>query len=226
MGKSCVTQLIEVLDTIGSNLDLGKQIDAIYLDMSKAFDKLAYSIAGIVGGPLLGVFFLGIMIPRANYKGAYAGAFVGVVLTITIAISGAIYPPNKMAGSISIKACNSSIYANTTADGIMSNTFVAHSEPFAKLGSLSYLWYGATAVATTFVVGAIVSLICETNSDRQTRPGPELLFNIPDFFRSLICCKKESWSLTSESSPIHRADNEKKAKDTRDSDEMQMKEMN
>ena len=35
----------------------------------------------------------------------------------------------------------------------------SRSEPFAKLGSLSYLWYSATAVATTFVVGAIFSLI-------------------------------------------------------------------
>ena len=41
-GKSCVTQLIEVLDTIGSQLDLGKQIDVIYLDMSKAFDKVSH----------------------------------------------------------------------------------------------------------------------------------------------------------------------------------------
>ncbi|CAB3994357.1 Hypothetical predicted protein [Paramuricea clavata] len=38
-GKSCMTQLIEVLDIIGSQLDLGKQIDVIYLDMSKAFDR-------------------------------------------------------------------------------------------------------------------------------------------------------------------------------------------
>ncbi|CAB4041571.1 Hypothetical predicted protein, partial [Paramuricea clavata] len=33
------TTIIEVLDTIGSQLDLGKQIDVIYLDMSKAFDR-------------------------------------------------------------------------------------------------------------------------------------------------------------------------------------------
>ena len=41
-GKSCVTQLIEVLDTIGSQLDLGKQTDVIYLDISKAFDKVSH----------------------------------------------------------------------------------------------------------------------------------------------------------------------------------------
>ena len=39
-GKSCVTQLIEVLDIIGSHLDSGGQVDTIYLDMSKAFDKV------------------------------------------------------------------------------------------------------------------------------------------------------------------------------------------
>ena len=44
----------------------------------------------------------------------------------------------------------------------------------------------------------------ETKSDRRSRPGPELLFDIPDFLRSLICCKsKDSWSLAKDSSPQH-----------------------
>ena len=37
-GRSCVTQLISVLHYIGGQLDAGKQINIIYLDMSKAFD--------------------------------------------------------------------------------------------------------------------------------------------------------------------------------------------
>ena len=43
-GKSCVTQLVEVIDYIGSLLDSGKQTDVIYLDMSKAFDKVQNSL--------------------------------------------------------------------------------------------------------------------------------------------------------------------------------------
>lgn len=37
-----MTQLVEVLDYIGSQLDNGGQVDVVYLDMSKAFDKASY----------------------------------------------------------------------------------------------------------------------------------------------------------------------------------------
>ena len=41
--KSCTTQLIQVIDSIGKLLDQGEQIDVVYLDMSKAFDKVNHS---------------------------------------------------------------------------------------------------------------------------------------------------------------------------------------
>ena len=39
-GKSCTSNLVEVLDHVGSLLDDGKQMDMIYMDKSKAFDKV------------------------------------------------------------------------------------------------------------------------------------------------------------------------------------------
>ena len=41
--KSCVSQLAEVFEQKGRKLDNGKQIDVIYLDMSKAFDKVSHA---------------------------------------------------------------------------------------------------------------------------------------------------------------------------------------
>ena len=41
--QSCVTQLVEVLDQIGTKLDRGGQVDIIYLDMSKAFDTVNHA---------------------------------------------------------------------------------------------------------------------------------------------------------------------------------------
>ena len=40
--RSCVTQLVEVYCLIGSQLDKGGQVDFIFLDFSKAFDKVSH----------------------------------------------------------------------------------------------------------------------------------------------------------------------------------------
>ena len=38
-GKSCITQLLEFLEDLTQALDNGKDVDVIYLDFCKAFDK-------------------------------------------------------------------------------------------------------------------------------------------------------------------------------------------
>ena len=43
-GRSCVTNLIDTLDYVGSCLDSGGHIDMIYIDMSKAFDKVNHGL--------------------------------------------------------------------------------------------------------------------------------------------------------------------------------------
>ena len=39
-GKSCTSNLLEVLDHVGSLRDDGEPVDMTYMDMSKAFDKV------------------------------------------------------------------------------------------------------------------------------------------------------------------------------------------
>ena len=58
-GRSCVTNLLETLDYIRAILDRAGQVDCVYLDMFKAFDKVRHdllmeklSVAGF-GGNLL-----------------------------------------------------------------------------------------------------------------------------------------------------------------------------
>ena len=41
-GKSCITQLLEFLEDITVSLDNGKDVDAIYFDYCKAFDKIPH----------------------------------------------------------------------------------------------------------------------------------------------------------------------------------------
>ena len=42
-GKSCTTQLLEVLEDWSEALEKGETIDVIYLDFSKAFDKVSHT---------------------------------------------------------------------------------------------------------------------------------------------------------------------------------------
>lgn len=41
-GKSCITQLLEFLEDVTESIDNGKDVDIIYLDFCKAFDKVAH----------------------------------------------------------------------------------------------------------------------------------------------------------------------------------------
>ena len=57
--RSCVTQLLSVLNTIGHNLDKNIQTDVIYLDFARAFDSVDHSVMlqklkryGVEGGTL------------------------------------------------------------------------------------------------------------------------------------------------------------------------------
>ena len=43
-GRSCVTNLLETLDHIGAILVRAGQVDCVYLDKSKAFDKVRHDV--------------------------------------------------------------------------------------------------------------------------------------------------------------------------------------
>ena len=44
-GRSCLSQLIEHLDNVISILEKGENVDVVYLDFSKAFDKVDFKVA-------------------------------------------------------------------------------------------------------------------------------------------------------------------------------------
>ena len=63
--QSCTSNLLEVLDHVGCLIDDGKQVDMMYMDMSKAFDKVNHGCLlqmlheFAFGGSLLQWFLMG-----------------------------------------------------------------------------------------------------------------------------------------------------------------------
>lgn len=158
--------------------------------------QLAYSIFGIVGGPYLGIFCLGVLVPWSNYKGAYFGSAVGVTVTLWLAIGGIIYPPNKNEAVVRVTQCKGFLNRTNTSKAIFQGTGIIRpmdlykppDTPLASWYSISYLWYAAMGVSFTFVAGIIFSLIFRLidGKSNEKEVHPDLLFDYTAFFRSLV----------------------------------------
>jgi SSS family transporter len=98
------------------------------------------TIMGVFGGPLLGIFFLGVFSRRANGAGALGGAGVGAVVGFLVAFSGPLLPRP-----------HSSPWTTFVAAGWRQNEE-------GKLLPISFLWTAFAAAGVTFLVGWLVSL--------------------------------------------------------------------
>ncbi|XP_012732516.2 sodium-coupled monocarboxylate transporter 1 isoform X1 [Fundulus heteroclitus] len=130
------------------------------------------SIFGIIGGPLLGLFTLGILCPLANSKGALSGLVSGLALSLWVGIGAQIYPPPPDMSRplpLSTDGCNFTMTThglNWTSGAlpVQNSTAVApvpdDGKPMlADLYSLSYLYFSPLGTIVAICVGLIVSIL-------------------------------------------------------------------
>uniref|UniRef100_UPI003AAE8977 sodium-coupled monocarboxylate transporter 1 n=1 Tax=Centroberyx gerrardi TaxID=166262 RepID=UPI003AAE8977 len=135
--------------------------------------QAAISIFGIIGGPLLGLFTLGILCPFANSKGALSGLLVGLVVSLWVGIGAQIFPPSPEMSrplALSTEGCNF-----TTTHSLNWSSTALPTEPSSittvppqnidgrplladNWYSLSYLYFSPIGTITAISVGLIVSL--------------------------------------------------------------------
>uniref|UniRef100_A0A8C5I625 Sodium-dependent multivitamin transporter n=1 Tax=Gouania willdenowi TaxID=441366 RepID=A0A8C5I625_GOUWI len=121
--------------------------------------QAAFSIFGMVGGPLLGLFCLGMFFPWANPTGAVVGLVAGLAMAFWVGIgsfvmrmsSGTLVPPVYML-----------INMEVTTTAIKPTVKKRVPTGVEALYSLSYMWYSAHNSATVVVVGLLVSLLSGT----------------------------------------------------------------
>ncbi|XP_073401124.1 sodium-coupled monocarboxylate transporter 1 isoform X2 [Dendrobates tinctorius] len=131
--------------------------------------QAALSIFGMVGGPLLGLFSLGILFPFVNALGAIVGLLVGFTVSLWVGIGSQIYPPlpiRSLPKHLSIEGCNfSTIDTNwtlTTALPPVTDLIGDVSERPALADnwySMSYLYFSTIGTIIAVIVGVIVSLL-------------------------------------------------------------------
>ncbi|XP_005600187.1 sodium-dependent multivitamin transporter [Equus przewalskii] len=167
--------------------------------------QAAISIFGMVGGPLLGLFCLGMFFPCANPPGAIVGLLAGLIMAFWIGIGsivtsmGSSMAPSHPNGSSISLPSNLTTVTMTT---LMPSTTLSKPAGLQHLYSLSYLWYSAHNSTTVIVVGLIVSLLTGGMRGRTLNPRtiypvlPKLLALLPMSFQKRLHCRSCSQDLS------------------------------
>ncbi|NXQ24920.1 SC5A8 protein, partial [Alaudala cheleensis] len=156
--------------------------------------QAALSIFGMVGGPLLGLFALGILCSFANGIGAFVGLVSGFIISLWVGIGSQIYPPLPERTKplyLSTAGCNISSGNLTSTEIPLTMVFSTPAAQRPALAdnwySLSYLYFSTLGTLVTVVVGIIISLL--TGGLKQTTDRKFLLTK-EDFLSNF------SWSET------------------------------
>lgn len=170
--------------------------------------QAALSIFGMVGGPLLGLFCLGMFFPCANPLGAIVGLLTGLTMAFWIGIGSIVSRMSSAVASPPINGSSAFLPSNltiATVTTLMPPTTTLPPKPtgLQRFYSLSYLWYSAHNSTTVIVVGLIVSLLTGGMRGRTLHPGtiypvlPKLLSLLPS-----SCQKRLRWRSRSQDVPV------------------------
>ncbi|KAM9673008.1 sodium-coupled monocarboxylate transporter 1 [Trichechus inunguis] len=172
--------------------------------------QAALSIFGMVGGPLLGLFTLGTLVPFANSVGAFVGLMAGFTVSLWVGIGAQLYPPlseRTLPLSLETYGCNST--SNVT------DLLVATEMPFSTSAfqvysvartplmdnwySLSYLYFSTLGTFVTVLVGIIISLL---TGGRKQNLDSRFLLTKEDFLSNFNIFKKKKHVLNYKSHPM------------------------
>uniref|UniRef100_A0A4W6DYG4 Solute carrier family 5 member 8 n=1 Tax=Lates calcarifer TaxID=8187 RepID=A0A4W6DYG4_LATCA len=178
--------------------------------------QAAVSIFGVIGGPLLGLFTLGILYfsilcDQNVFKGALSGLLSGLVVSLWVGIGAQIYPPPPemtLPLPLTTDGCNfttaNSINWTSTALPVQPNYITTapvhnlNSRPVLADNwySLSYLYFSPIGTIIAISVGLIVSLFTggwglKVESRLTLMKEDTTLYYLNKFFRDRVSAVKQ-----------------------------------
>jgi len=143
-------------------------------------------IFGVFGGPVLGLFSLGLYVPWASARAALTSAVTSLIFILWVALGGNIsrvegaYSAPKL--DLQVDGCPSSWNISTTiADG---EDIYDSWWPHLPIYEISYMWYSGISCCWVIFMGSILSLVPGFKQEGG-KPDPELLVPVDE---SLFCC--------------------------------------
>ncbi|XP_048462848.1 sodium-coupled monocarboxylate transporter 2 [Rhincodon typus] len=148
---------------------------AIAASLMGGIIQAALSIHGMCGGPMLGLFTLGILFPCANWIGAIGGLVIGVTLSFWPAIGGFMYPApssKTLPLYLSTNGClplNTSDLFSTSLPTVIP-TEIYRSPLADRWYSISYLYYSPLGFLGSSVAGLLLSFLSGRTHNGNVKP--------------------------------------------------------
>ncbi|XP_065219454.1 putative sodium-dependent multivitamin transporter isoform X3 [Planococcus citri] len=134
----------------------------------KSMLTAAIVVFNVVGGPILGMFSLGIFVPLANQWGTLVGFISGLIVTSWISIGQPRPPPVPLPTRVDGCPAGTVLLNQTTP--------ILGRENYPYLFRISYLFYGVIGFSVTFFLGILFSLIFRSKNEKKIEP--ELLHEL------------------------------------------------
>lgn len=171
--KSCFPHLSDTLSTwISKGLCLLFGIlctsMAVLASLMGSVVQAALSIHGMCGGPMLGLFTLGLVFPFVNWKGALGGLLTGITLSFWVAIGAFVYPApdsKTLPLPLSTEFCVRQNKTTTEAYQLSSRPVLADT-----WYSLSYLYFSAVGCLGCMAAGILISFLTGRQRGKDVDP--------------------------------------------------------
>ncbi|XP_061469120.1 sodium-coupled monocarboxylate transporter 2 [Rhineura floridana] len=134
--------------------------------------QASLSIHGMCGGPMLGLFTLGIVFPCTSWKGAFGGLLTGIALAFWVSIGAFVYPaPSSKALPLYLSTATCIVNNNTETVPTMIPTSSPVRPHLADTWySLSYLYYSAVGCLGCIATGLLISFVTGPNKGEDIKP--------------------------------------------------------
>ncbi|EFA03653.1 putative sodium-dependent multivitamin transporter [Tribolium castaneum] len=159
--------------------------------------QASLTIFGVIGGPLLALFSLGMFTTTANEKGALVGLVSGISLALWMAFGNPKPPLPTL--PVTTEGC-ADVFSNIsiTNEPLVNNP---DNKEYFWLYKVSYLYNGVFGLVTTFLVGYLISLVINSIYGRKDQHLDPNLF-IPPIQRKLqkreLSLSMKQWSESEE----------------------------
>ncbi|XP_067662756.1 sodium-coupled monocarboxylate transporter 1-like [Haliotis asinina] len=158
--EACLAKLLGV---IGGGIVIGLAFLSSILGNTVL--QIMITALGMAGGPLLGLFLLGMFCPGCNSKGAITATIISTAVTFWIAIGSFVTHAPQPVLPLSTSGCfvhnetrtythlNLTVATPQTEEGVVEEDWTG----IKLIYRLSFLWYPTVSVGVSIVTGVIVS---------------------------------------------------------------------